>query len=217
MVWILVKRNHKKPGNHNSFPIWPTGNTESFMRETRRAAVKNSARGKRPPGALYGTRRSATTLIEQLQPYHSPYGPEGSGLLALTRLAIIDRHQTLAESLAWVNPAAIRPLFVAGEGSAIVGYRNLLRDPQLNRLVDGTKLARIRMEPATREPEVQVEDELPINVAFGDGANFQSIQALRDIIRQTGTIIDMLDTFGGMTSGVGISGGWGAPTQSSAN
>ncbi len=216
MVWILVKRNHKKPTKYNTFPIWPTGNTTSFMHETRRPKIK-TCRGWRPSGKLYGVRKSAVALVEQLQPYHSPHGPEASALFALHELAKIDRHQALADSLAWVNPAAIRPLIVAGEGSTIVGYRNLLRDPQLNRLVDGTKLARIRMEPATCEPEVEVEAELPINIAFGDGSNFQSIQALRDIIRQTRTIIDLLDTFGGMTSGIHIGGGEGLPPKQSAH
>ncbi|MGO9899023.1 MAG: hypothetical protein ACLP0J_04875 [Solirubrobacteraceae bacterium] len=190
MVWVLVKRNHKKPAKYHSFPIFTTGNRESFMRGMRRPA-----RGGGRHGQLYGVRKSAVALIEQFQPYNSSQGPEATALLALHRLAKKDRHRTLTESLAWMPRDAIRPLFIAPDGCEIVGYRNLLHDPQLNRLIEGTKLACIRMKPAGREPKV-VEGDLPVNIGFGEGTTFQSIQALKDISRNTRTIIEVLDTFG---------------------
>jgi hypothetical protein len=191
MVWVLVKRNHKKATGDHSFPIFPTGNRESFMRGMRRPARRRGRHGE-----LHGVRRSAVSLIEQFQPYNSSQGPESTSLLALHRLAKKDRHRTLTESLAWMTRSAIRPLFLAPDGCEIVGYRDLLRDPQINRVVQGTKLARVRMKPAACEPEVNVEGELPVNVGFGEGTTFQSIQALKDICRNTHTIIEVLDTFG---------------------
>jgi hypothetical protein len=191
MVWVLVKRNHKKATSDHSFPIFLTGNKESFMRGMRRPA-----RGGGRHGELYGVRRSAVALIEQFQPYNSRQGPEATALLALHRLAKKDRHRTLTETLTWMARDAVRPLFTAPDECEIAGYRNLLRDPQLNLVREGTKLACIRMKPAMREPKMQVDGDVPVNIGFGEGTAFQSIQALKDINRSTRTIIDVLDTFG---------------------
>lgn len=183
VVRVLVKLNHKKPGRHNTFPVWDSGTKDKFLRTTRRPPT-----AKRAAGMLYGTSLRATAFIEALQPYNArhPNLPHHSFLHRLNVMAQEDRHMTLHQSFVWTDPASIRPLFTARPGSAITHFRRLYRPWQS--LVEGTKIARLRIEPINSQAQVNVQDDLAIDIAFGDRREVTALQALRDInsnVRQT--------------------------------
>ncbi|MBA3808994.1 MAG: hypothetical protein H0X28_11495 [Solirubrobacterales bacterium] len=182
LVWALVKANRKKPGTHNSFPIWKEGTTATFMKVTNRPSS-----GKRRPGPLVGVSKQARTLIESSQPYNG-MNPPLHVLALLNRMAIDDRHHALhaAYMAVWDDGSKIEPLFQPHSGYRITDFRNLTSDRSL--LVDGAKLARFRVVPLTRNPKVSVKGDIPIHIAFGEpdalllGA-FKGInKALRGII-----------------------------------
>ena len=155
LVWALVKANKKKPGEHNSFPVALRPYKLGFWETTKTSSLK-------------GVRKSAVAFIEQLQPYHGRDMRQRRShfICVLNHLARIDRHRTLNQHRVAANPRAIRESLVARPGAEITGFRTLYRSGQ--RLVDGTKLARLRVVPYSRlHPKVDVKGALPMLIAFG--------------------------------------------------
>jgi hypothetical protein len=189
LVWALVKANHKKPGRDHTFPVWSKprrmlgspSDSDSFIKITKRKE-------------LAGVPIAAIALIERLQPYNRP-DPSESFLSVLHRMARDDRHhalhgahtggRTLDSDGLLVN---IEPTFVPARGIHIVKFENLMR--QGKALVRGTKLARWRTIPLTRENHVSVQGNIPSFLAFGDrkighilAQDFKKINdALRDYL-----------------------------------
>jgi hypothetical protein len=160
LVWALVKANRKKPGQHNTFPIWRSGTAARFMEVTNR-----SASAKKRAGALRGVPKAARTLIESLQPYRAP-DPSAHFLSILDEMARDDRHHALHGSFTAGRGENIEHLLRPAPGVHITDYETLLEFGR--ELVEDTKLARFRVTPLTRYPQVDVEGDLPTLIAFGD-------------------------------------------------
>lgn len=159
LIWAMVKANHKKPGKHNSFPVQSTGTTKAFMIDTNRPK-----KGRHNAGPLRGVPKQARTLIETLQPYHAPDAAT-DWLTVLNEMARDDRHRAPHGSWAGGRGEDVRHLLVPKRGVEISDYSNLLEHGR--RLVPGTKLARFRTRPLTRNPNVYVEGDIPAYIAFG--------------------------------------------------
>jgi hypothetical protein len=190
LVWLLVKANHKKPGEHNSFPIHTDWNCDAFLKHHRRPRW-----GRDGPGKLYGVSFKAAALIEQLQPYNAPRQHQrGHVLRIVDEFARIDRHRTLHGTYEWTDPKAVRPLFVAQARAEIVGFRTLVRRGQ--RLVPGTKVARLRIKPTARQPKVNVQGDLPLDIAFGNPRSvLLHLKGLYDLNRKIGETISAFEQF----------------------
>jgi len=160
LVWAMVKANHKKPGHHNTFPLFAERPKAGFMVVTNRPRE-----GKTAPGALRGVPKQARALIESLQPYHAPM-PSLHFLAVLNRMARDDRHHALHSD--WIGGASgdFREILRAPRGVEITAYAPLLESGR--RLVAGTKLARFRTNPLSRRPKVYMQGDLPAFAAFGD-------------------------------------------------
>jgi hypothetical protein len=191
LVWALDKANHKKPGEHNSFPIETTRGAIPFLEFQRRKPGEGRSRDK--GGKLLGVNLQAATLIERLQPYHRP-NPSEHFLAVLNRMARNDRHRALHAAHVggrWLNdePIDIVPIFVPARGYRITEFQNTLRYGKA--LVRGTQLARWRALPLTRQNYVSVKGDIPSFIAFGDrkvghifAQDFKKINAvLRECIR----------------------------------
>lgn len=159
LVWAMVKANHKKPGHHNTFPLWSFGSSKTFMAATNRVGTRKQA-----PGALRGVPQKARTLIESLQPYNAP-DPSSHFLAILHRMARDDRHHAL--HLDWIGGEGgnVRHLLQAPPGVEITAYEPLLERGR--RLVANAQLARFRTNPLSRNPKVYVKGNIPAFVAFG--------------------------------------------------
>lgn len=182
LVWALVKANHKKPRKDHTFPIWEKpqrmkgslSNAGSFIAITKRKE-------------LAGVPVAAITLIESLQPYNAP-NPPHHFLAILNRMARDDRHHALHASFVGGRGENIERIFRLRRGVHITEFHNLLVYGKS--LVHGTKLARFRVTPLTRYPQVRVEGKLPTLVAVGERpagllllADFYGINAhLRQVI-----------------------------------
>jgi hypothetical protein len=166
LVWALAKANHKKPGEHNSFPIDLTRRSNFASYHTR---LPGGGRDK--GGKLRGVSKGAVALIEGLQPYHAQ-SPANHLLAIVDAMARDDRHRapygvySAGRGPEYAGSVDLRPLFVPTRGYRIVEFRSLLRHGQ--RVVAETKLARFRVAPLTRNNKVRVEGELPKFIAFGN-------------------------------------------------
>jgi hypothetical protein len=188
LVWLLVKANHKKPGRHNSFPIDTHGERDAFLKHHQRPR-----RGRDGPGKLYGVSFKAAALIEQLQPYNTPSEHRrGDALRIVDEFARVDRHRTLHRTYEWTDPKTVRPLFVALPRAEIVGFRTLVRRGQ--RLRSGTKIARLRIKPTARQPKVDVQGDLPLDIAFGEPRSvLLHLKALYDLNKKIGQTIALFE------------------------
>jgi hypothetical protein len=167
LVWALVKANHKKPGKDHTFPAWERRPRLDGARDTADAFIKRTKNKQ-----LAGVPMAAMELIERLQPYNRP-DPSESFLSVLNRMARDDRHhalhgshvggRTLDSSGLLVD---IEPVFVPTRGYRIVEFESLMREGKA--LVRGTKLARFRVIPLTRQNKVGLKGNIPSFIAFGD-------------------------------------------------
>jgi hypothetical protein len=167
LVWALVKANHKKPGEHNSFPIESISRGHATF-ATYHCRVPGGGRDR--GGKLRGVSKGAVALIEGLQPYHA-MNSRGHPLAVLDEMATYDRHRALHAAYSggrgpdYKGMVDLEPIFIARGRYRIIEFRSLLRHGQ--RVIAGTKLARFRALPLMRKNKVGVEGELPKFIAFG--------------------------------------------------
>lgn len=160
LVWALVKANHKKPGRDHTFPIWDRSPEPRGDRDAAAVFIDITKRKH-----LAGVPIAAIALIESLQPYTRGNEP-GYVLSILDGMARDDRHHTLHASFVAGRDAPLDHLFKTYGRYRITEFRNLMHDGR--RLVHGTKVARFRVHPLTRNPKVYVEGDFPVFIAFGD-------------------------------------------------
>ena len=142
---------------------------------------------------LAGVPAQAVALIERLQPYNTP-DPSHYFLTVLNEMARDDRHRTLLGWHVSGDPAAIRRLFVPYSGARITGFRTLLREGQ-SLLKDGTKVARLRIEPLSRKAKVDVKGDLPADIAFGNRGQRIPLISLYEINREVRKLIRLFQQF----------------------
>jgi hypothetical protein len=167
LVWALVKANRKKPGKDHTFPIWTKPRR---LRDSPSDAHSFKAQTKRRE--LAGVPAKAVAMIEEAQPYNREH-PEWHFLATLNRMARDDRHHALHSAHVGLRerdgagqPVDIEPVFTPIRGYRITEFESLMRDGKA--LVRGTRLARWRAMPLTRENKVRVKGEFPSFIAFGN-------------------------------------------------
>jgi hypothetical protein len=182
LVWALVKANHKKPGKDNTFPIrrTPIGTKGLSDQQAFIAATKRKE--------LAGVPIAAIRLIEKLQPYNSGDRPDYV-LTVLHQMARDDRHRSPPSSFVSGTSDDLRSLFKPAGRAKIVDFKGLLSEQQ-SIVIGRTNIARLKIEPLSRQPKVHVEGDLPALIAFGDRDALLTLPALhslsttvRDVLR----------------------------------
>jgi len=189
LIWALVKANHKKPGTVHTFPILPKPIGTKGLTDAQAFAAHVNKTGK-----LVGVQRAAITLIEKLQRYNTPH-PGDYTLTVLTKMARDDRHRTLPGLfVGGADPSILQSLFLPHRGSEIVAFKTLLRQNQ--RIVIGqTRLARLKIQPLSRQPKVKVKGEIPTLIAFGDRTGYYALPELAGISADVRNILRLFEKF----------------------
>jgi len=188
LIWALVKANHKKPGEEHTFPIWEKVPSMPGARDTTDAFIKKTKKKH-----LKGVPIAAIALIESLQPYNRRDTSRYT-LSVLHDMARDDRHHAIHGS--FVGGRAVSDMesrFRAPRGSHIIAFQTLLRTGQ--RVVPGTKIARLRLDRHRRYPQVRVERGIPVFVAFGTGKRRLLVNAFDEINRRLRGIIEPFAEF----------------------
>jgi hypothetical protein len=162
LIWQLVLVNGHEPGDHNQFPIYYDPDRKPG--KARLKQLKGVPGATRLDDMLFGVATEHVAVIKELQPYLGTHIHRDAkiALTALAELNNIDKHRFL------------HPTFgVRQEGT---GEAKLLGGPQpreieaihtTGRMYPGAEMLRWRVVGGTNETEVQVEGELPFDIAFG--------------------------------------------------
>jgi len=152
LVWQLVLLNGETPSRANAFPIASTeGDWEAGV-DRRLAGVSSNHRA----------------IIQSVQPYKGPNGPENTYTAVLSHLSNVDKHRVVHATAAVIlDPGAgpHRASFRVVEGDAEIVQE------QVNlgeRVEHGAELMRARTEPADSNIKVVVEGDVPGDIAFGE-------------------------------------------------
>lgn len=168
LVWQLVKLNDGEPGRWNFFPIYRKAPKQGF--------AKVAMRGGDHRGPLYGVGADALTRIERAQPYN---GGNCRLLHVLDQIWQADKHRFLMPTFLIVSPLAhLEPNYVPNADAGPVMKIGL---PQGGAVEDGAELVEIGLTPTGPNPEVDMQGELSIGIAFSGGPKV--IDALEDIYR----------------------------------
>jgi hypothetical protein len=153
LVWQLVLLNGATPDQNNAFPMAVSeSGWNAALKQKRLRGVSEAHRG----------------IIQSVQPYKGPNGPERTYTGMLAYLSNIDKHQVVHATLGVIldpgagpNQAHFR--VVKGSGKVIheqVRYGSLIEQ--------GAEMMRARVEPIGADTEVEMDGTIPIDVAFGD-------------------------------------------------
>jgi hypothetical protein len=150
LVWQLILLDGGSPDRDTCFPV--ASSSSEFQHMTERA--------------LQGLRPEHVTRIEALQPYHAGDRAEGHLLTLLPRLSNTDKHQIVHTALSWFRSDFVtEPRFTPNE-DAIVQKRELAR---IERMEDGAIVARVGITPIGPNPQVEMDAQVQIDIAFGEG------------------------------------------------
>lgn len=187
LVWALVRSNHKKPGRDHTFPIRrkPVGtkgltDKQAFIESTKRKQLE-------------GVPMQAIALIEKLQPYNVGDRPDYV-LTILNEMARNDRHRSPPSSFVSGDPAALAPLFKPVGRAQIVQFKPLLSEHR-SIVLGKTKIARLKIEPLSRQPKVCVDGGLPALIAFGERDALLTLPALYSLSTTVRQIVSLFERF----------------------
>jgi hypothetical protein len=155
LVWQLVIANGQRPDTGNAFPIHsqkPTRKNRGLERWRRQT------RGLHP---------AADYWIDQIQPYRRPNGPSRDPMTILARLSNEDKHRVVLSSVASVpHPDTAEPrmnITPISDVGPIKSYELEARKP----LESGDVLLEAAIEITGPNPNIHLDGELPLEVAFG--------------------------------------------------
>ncbi len=152
LVWQLVLLDGETPSRDNTFPVASTEGDWKATVDKRLAGVSSSHRA----------------IIESVQPFKGPHGPENTYTAALSHLSNVDKHRIVHATAAVIlDPGAgpHRASFRVVEGEAEIAQK------QVNlgeRIEHGAELMRARTEPPDSDVKVVVEGDIPGDIAFGE-------------------------------------------------
>lgn len=155
LVWQLVLWNGQTPAEGvrgNAFPF----------------AVSNNAWKGAKKGPLRGVADQHRAIIQKVQPYKGPNGPENSYTFVLNHLSNVDKHQIVHPTLATILDPGTGPHranFRVVEGEAKIVQEQVRYGVSFEH---GAELMRARTEPPNSDVKVQVEGDIPCDIAFGD-------------------------------------------------
>lgn len=160
LVCRLVEAYGGTVGRHHAFPIYAV--EADFLNGV-------SSRGKQlgqldgiPPGG------NVWALIEDAQPYKSGNAPKDHPLYIVHDFSKGDKHRLLNAAFALPEPADLIDAIGYGDTRALcVEIRQLLA--RGTPLEDGAEIAAFRFDARSPQPDMEVEGQLPLGIAFGDG------------------------------------------------
>jgi hypothetical protein len=170
LIVPLIELAGHTPGKRRSFPIFDKAN--SF-----KAVGKNR---------ISGVRDKHFAMIEGLQPYPGRDDPRILALKVIDQFSNIDKHSTVHPALAGGHRAEKVSATLHGAPNDIViesrytGYGK--------RLDHGTEVARAKFTSGRPLPDMEVEGEFPVEIAFGERGLFAS--TLPTLRRHVGTVIE---------------------------
>ena len=152
LAWQLVLLNGERPTKKTEFPIFAN---------PRKFALGG-------PVGMRGMNADHQAFIERLQPYPRRRGPRHRHLETVYDLSKIDKHRTINSAYAFPL-AQDPPTTLTFRSAGLTAEAKLERFP-LRVLKHGAEVARIQLHAeATYETQVDMNPELPIDIAFGDG------------------------------------------------
>jgi hypothetical protein len=165
----LACGNVKKITKRTAFPIYRDG--DDFF-----CAVEMPARRKRP-GPLTGLDPEGNLFaaIKAFQPYEGPDGYERHPLFNLAELSNADKHRAILASAAANRRVDAEALWVRGKHIVCSDAEYAMGTP----LVNGAKVCWGTLTVFGAEPEMEMEGDLPVEVAFG--SSLVPIQGLEEI------------------------------------
>jgi hypothetical protein len=169
----LVSNAVPKVTKRSSFPLYDDRD-DFFCRVVipARRKQRGPLTGLDPEGALF-------TTIEALQPYNGPHGHRVHPLYNLGALSNMDKHRAI------VTSAAAQTEHTEG---ILVRVQHIRASQAVYEtgvpLKNGAKVAWGTLTVIGTEPEMQVEGDLPVEVAFGEGEDLTKMDGLEQI-RQT--------------------------------
>jgi hypothetical protein len=150
LVWQLVLLDGGSPDRSTCFPVASSSAEFQYMAER----------------ALRGLVPEQVARIEALQPYHAGDRAKVHLLTLLPWLSNTDKHQVIHPTLGWFRSDFVKePRFISNEDAAIVGDPQLAR---IERMEDGAVVARAKVAALGPKPEVKMDAQIQIDIAFGE-------------------------------------------------
>jgi hypothetical protein len=179
LVWQLVLLNGGTPKSGARGNRWPIANTEHEWRTAHGSDVRDVA-------------ATHVATIEQTQPYNAGDRAEDTIPSRLRFLSDVDKHQVVHPTLAVIlDPAEAVSFRVTSGSGEIVRKQVRFGAPFEHR----TELMRVRVEPLTPDTKVEMEGDVPVDIAFSErrlasGVAKQILDAVRVIIREFEPLFD---------------------------
>lgn len=155
LIWQLVGANGQRPGRGNAFPILsqpPTaknGGREKWNRQMR------------------GVHPTACRWIDLTQPYRRGNAIGDDALILLSKLCNEDKHRVVLGNVVGVaHPEQAQPqlnITPIRDVGTIESYQLKTRKP----LKDGDVLLEAAIEITGSNPEINLDGDLPLEIAFG--------------------------------------------------
>jgi hypothetical protein len=140
-----------------SFPIYRDG--DDFLCGVELPAKRKQwgpLTGLDPDGEMFA-------LVKTLQPYAGPHGYEAHFLHVLAELSNADKHRAILASAAANRMIDTAALWVRGKDIICSDAEYALGTP----LINGAKVAWGTLTVVGAEPEMEMEGDLPVDIAFG--------------------------------------------------
>jgi hypothetical protein len=184
-IWQLVAFSGGNPGRSNQFPIYTS--EADFLRDVEERVED------RGPGPLAGLGEDTPgwAFVKGFQPYHRGDRAATHPLTRLNRLSNEDKHRVVPPAFLAVGgePGVALFDFQWNEGEIIDNHIVALEDGQ--RLENDAELARVRLEGAGSNPDVQMDVNFQVRIAFGTGDPAATMYDLADMAEHVGRMIEM--------------------------
>lgn len=120
-------------------------------------------------------------MIQQVQPHEGPHGHEAHFLFVLRELSNMDKHRAILPSAA-AHKAVTEPVGMHAHDVRIGQARYELGKP----LKNGAKVAWGTFVVTGAEPQVEMDGDFPVEVAFGNPlVRLDGLEQIRDGVRDT--------------------------------
>jgi hypothetical protein len=172
LAWELVIRAGGKPGRQTYFPICDTH--DRWLREVewrrRSADRKSPLAGIEPGSAIW-------KFIQAVQPYEGAV--YANAMTVLRVLSNADKHRQLLISGMFPDPDDFAAM-LRWRPEAVLREQKIFLGPD-QPMKDGDKVAFLNFDPSKLDPDLRVEGELAVDIAFSDSGWDSSRPALAEL------------------------------------
>lgn len=181
LAWQLVIRAGATPGRHTYFPICDTEQRwlDEVERRRRSGDRASPLKGIEPGSAIW-------KFIQAVQPYKGAIYADA--MTALRILSNADKHRQLLISGLFPNPDDFAAT-LKWSPEAVLREQKILLGPD-RPMKDGKKIAFLNFDPAKPDPELRVEGEPAIDIAFSDRGWDSSRPAIAELKAAIGQYVE---------------------------